>query len=265
MFSEIFYFSGTGNSLAAARMINEKSAEKSEIIPIAAYDGDPVTKADRVCFVFPVYCHKAPDIVRRFLQRLEFVSSPYIYAVATHAGEPGQSLFDIQALLAKKRQLLSLGVALNMPGNAIVTDPDVDLECLSLLGERTEKIAKLLETQEKGSVDGKNSMGEHIRNKIVGFVACNYVFAPRRFKVSGDCAGCGACEKLCPIDNIHLTNHKPEWEKKCAACLACFHWCPKEAIYMDNFVIKKRRKYHNPDISANDMISAKGLRPKGTG
>ena len=54
-------------------------------------------------------------------------------------------------------------------------------------------------------------------------------------------------------------NHKPEWGKKCVACLACFHWCPKEAIYLDNFVVKKRGKYHHPDISVNDMICAKRI------
>lgn len=260
MISEIYYFSGTGNCLAAARMINEKLTEKSEIISIPAVDGNLVINAERVGFVFPVYCHKVPDIVKRFILRMEFTSSPYIYAVATHAGAVGQSLFDVQALLAKKGQSLSLGIALDMPGNAIETKPDIDWERLSVLEQKATEIAGLIDVQEKNIMHGKKGLLEYIRNRIVGFFSWNYVFSPKRFKISNHCTGCGICEKLCPVNNIHMVHLKPEWGKKCAACLACFHWCPKEAIYMDNYVIKKRRKYHHPDISISDMICAKEYR-----
>ena len=106
MISKIYYFSGTGNCLAIARKMSEKLAEKSEIIPIASISGKLTIKADRVGFIFPVYYHKIPDIVKQFILNIEFASSPYIYAIATHNGEIGQSLFDIKALLNKKSQSL---------------------------------------------------------------------------------------------------------------------------------------------------------------
>ena len=251
MISEIYYFSGTGNCLAVARMINEKSSEKSEIIPIP--NGKFIIKADRVGFVFPVYCHKLPDIVKRYILRIEFISSPYIYAVATNNGESGQCLFDIQLLLAKKGQSLSLGMAIEMPGNAIKTPKDVELERLAAMEHKAAEIAELIKVQKKGIIEGNNSFIEHIRNRIVVFFAWNYIFSPKRYKIANNCTGCGTCEKVCPVNNIHLMNHKPIWENKCAACLACFHWCPNEAIY-DTIFIKKRRKYHHPDIKINDMF-----------
>jgi len=257
MHSKMFYFSGTGNSLAAARSINEKLTEKSELLPLLEYEDSLGIKADRVGLIFPVYCHRVPRIVKQTIQKMEFMSSPYIYAVATHAGKVGQSLFDVQALLKKKGQTLSLGIALDMPGNAVVIEPDIERERLSLLDQRATRIAELVENQEKGVPDGKNSIKEHVRNHIVGYVAWNYVFAPKRFKVSGDCTGCATCEKLCPVNNIQLVNCRPEWKAKCATCLACFHWCPSEAIYMDNTVIHKRRKYHHPDITVDDLISTR--------
>ena len=238
-------------------MINEKAAEKSEIISIPSVDGKAVIKSDKVGFVFPVFCHKVPDIVKRFIMRMEFISTPYIYATATHAGEPGQSLFDVKALLAKKSQSLSLGIAIAMPGNAIETNIDDESKRLSALERNATEIARLIETRKTGIIDGKKGVKEGIRNKVVGFVSWNYVFSPKRFKTENNCIGCGTCEKICPVNNIHLVNHTPEWKKECAACLACFHWCPKEAVYMDNYVIKKRRKYRHPDISIEDMIHAK--------
>ena len=254
MLSEIYYFSGTGNSLATARMINEKSIEKSEIISIS--NGKSVTKADRIGFVFPVYCHKVPDIVKRFILRMEFTSSPYIYAVATNNGEPGQSLFDVQKLLMKKGQSLSLGIAIEMPGNAIVTPLDIELKRLSAMAQKIAGIAGLVKVQKRGIIEGNNSLIEHIRNRIGNFFKLNYVFSPKRYKISDNCTGCGTCEKVCPVNNIHLVNQKPIWDNKCATCLACFHWCPQEAIY-DNIYIKKRRKYHHPEIKINDMFLRK--------
>jgi ferredoxin len=205
MFSEIYYFSGTGNSLAVARMINEKSIEKSEIIPIP--NEKPVIKADRVGLVFPVYCHKIPDIVKQFILQ-------------------------------------------------IVTLPDIEQKRLSTMVQKVAKIAELIKVQKKGIIEGNNSLIEHIRNRIGNFFKLNYVFSPKRYKISNNCTGCGTCAKVCPVNNIHLVNHKPIWNNKCATCLACFHWCPQEAIY-DNIYIKKRRKYHHPEIKINDMFLRK--------
>ena len=236
---EIYYFSGTGNSLATARMINEQTTEKSKIISIPSVGGKAVIKSDRVGFVFPVFCHKVPDIVKQFIIKMEFLSSPYIYAVATHGGEPGQSLFDIKALLENKGQSLSLGIAIAMPGNAIETNPDDESKLLSTLEQKAKKIARLVDIKKTGVIDGKKGLMESIRNQIIGFISWNYLFSPKRYKTTDNCTGCGTCGKICPKNNIRLVNYKPEWQKECVACLACFHWCPKEAIYMDNFIIKK--------------------------
>jgi ferredoxin/flavodoxin len=254
MISEIFYFSGTGNSLATARVINEKSVEKGGIIPIP--NAKSVTNADRAGFVFPVYCHKIPEIVERFILKMEFTSSPYIYAVATNNGEPGQSLFDVHKLLAKKGQSLSLGISIEMPGNATVTPPDIELKRLLAMERKVAEMAELIKVRKRGIIEGNNSLIEHIKNRIGTPLKLSYVFSPKRYKISDNCIGCGTCEKVCPVNNIHLVNHKPVWDNKCATCLACFHWCPKEAIY-DNRYIKNRRKYHHPDIKLNDMLLRK--------
>ena len=254
MVSKIYYFSGTGNCLAVSQKINEKLSEKSDIISIPTLEGKQFIEADRIGFVFPVYYHKVPDIVKRFILNAEFIKFPYIYAVATQAGETGQSLFDVQKFLMKKGQSLSLGIAIDMPGNAIETKPNDEVKCLSALEQKAIEIAGFIELQKNGFIDGNNGLLESIRNSIVKYISYNFVFAPKRYKINSSCNGCGICEKICPINNIHLVNHKPEWKKKCTNCLACFHWCPKEAIYLNIGKLGKRRKYHHPDISIKDML-----------
>lgn len=254
MNSVIYYFSGTGNSLIAARKINERLIEKSEIIRINFFANKTIVKADRVSFIFPVYCHKIPKIVEKFILGMEFITSPYIYAVTTQNREVGQSLFDVQRLLFKKGQSLSLGIAIDMPGNAIKTEPHIIEERLSSLDRKITKVVELVEAQKDGIIDGKNNFFEKIRNKIVGFFAWNIVFSPKKFKTSGKCTGCGICEKLCHVKNIHLVNNKPIWKKRCAVCLACYHWCPNNAVYLNNNIIKKQNQYHHPEITIRDML-----------
>lgn len=254
MISKIYYFSGTGNSLAVARKINEKLTEKSEMIPVPVVDGSRQITADRVGFVFPVYFHKLPDILTQLIRPMEFTSSPYIYAVVTHNGEPGQSLFDLKKLLEKKGQSLSLGCAIAMPGNALVTEPDIAQERLAASEQRVEQVSCLIERQEKGIMDGENGFMEHIRSGMIRFIGHCYVFHPKKFKVEKHCTGCGTCKRVCPLGNIRMVDHRPEWGKNCASCLACFHWCPKKAVYMNNSYVGKRSNYHHPEVGVKDMI-----------
>jgi len=47
--------------------------------------------------------------------------------------------------------------------------------------------------------------------------------------------------KECPLNNIHLKENKPVWDKECTHCMACICKCPTEAIeYGKNSVGKVR-------------------------
>jgi len=55
----IYWFSGTGNSLAAAKVLAEQCGE-TELISMADSIGMPVSSADRIGLVFPVYAFGPP-------------------------------------------------------------------------------------------------------------------------------------------------------------------------------------------------------------
>ncbi|MDR3121471.1 MAG: flavodoxin, partial [Clostridiales bacterium] len=43
----------------------------------------------------------------------------------------------------------------------------------------------------------------------------------------------------------------------CEQCMACIQFCPKRAInYRDK--TQKRKRYHHPDITAQDLVRKKG-------
>ena len=49
-------------------------------------------------------------------------------------------------------------------------------------------------------------------------------------QISEKCVGCGKCEKLCPMKNITIVEHKAVSSDRCTMCYRCINKCPKEAI-----------------------------------
>jgi ferredoxin len=68
------------------------------------------------------------------------------------------------------------------------------------------------------------------------------------------CTGCQICEKICPADNIVISDKKPVWQHHCEQCFACLQWCPEESIQYGKNTSRKRR-YHHPDIKLQDMLA----------
>ena len=62
--------------------------------------------------------------------------------------------------------------------------------------------------------------------------------------------------KVCPVENILLSDEKPSCLKHCQHCMACLQWCPQEAIQYKKMTLDKKR-YHHPDIQALDIIGQK--------
>ena len=120
MKNTIIYFTGTGNSLAVARLLAARLPQ-SNIISV----NDMLKRSsfqlvtDTCGFVFPVYCQDAPEIIKRLIRFMHIPANAYVYAIATHNGDPGYSHFTINDILKKKGQHLKAGFAILMPGNSI--------------------------------------------------------------------------------------------------------------------------------------------------
>jgi flavodoxin len=87
----IYYFSGTGNSLVVARDIAGKM--NANLIPvISMIDQESInTDASVIGIVFPIYDFKPPLIIRKFVGKLENISSKYIFNIELVANKPSWS------------------------------------------------------------------------------------------------------------------------------------------------------------------------------
>ena len=86
MLTKIFYFTGTGNSLAVARNIADELGN-TELISISKVINENVSPdAPKIGLVFPVYMWGIPNMVVDFVNKLHITEDQYIFAVATCAG-----------------------------------------------------------------------------------------------------------------------------------------------------------------------------------
>ena len=68
------------------------------------------------------------------------------------------------------------------------------------------------------------------------------------------CTGCNTCVRVCPMENIRLTDQKAITGDHCTVCLACVHACPQQAFTTNGLQTRKERQYRHPDIKLKDLL-----------
>ncbi|UDN62404.1 EFR1 family ferrodoxin [Clostridioides sp. ES-W-0016-02] len=251
----IYYFTSTGNSLSVAESISNKI--NANIIRICETT-DVDCNSDMIGFVFPLYFWGLPNLVSKFISNLNIKSDkPYIFAVVTCGGMIGGSaLHDVDALLKEKGHGLNLGSRIQMVSNYICEFKIKDDKKIDNLLRKAEiKVNEVSEdiVNKKSNKIGKTNF---IYKKFYKKYISSCTNQDSHFSVEDTCIECGICSKVCPVNNIDVEKGRPKFLHNCEHCLACVHWCPKQAIQWKD-ATKNKKRYHNPNIKLEDMISEK--------
>ena len=103
----IYCFSGTGNSLRAARVIAD-ALKNTEIVNVRKDpSGYTAENADIVGFVCPVYEWDVPGRMREFISELSINPKAYIFMVATYIAVHGKAFETVEEILSSKGAHLS--------------------------------------------------------------------------------------------------------------------------------------------------------------
>lgn len=281
---EIYYFSGTGNSLIVARDIAEKMDGNLISIPSVMEKERITTDADVIGVVFPTYYEPyggVPLIVRRFINKLENMRSKYIFAICTYGSGSFNALKFLGKLVESQGGKLSAGFTVNMPNNMAgskINNTSKQQKMSKVWKENIEVISENIMARKECRLDMPNVLAgkAYILIKLI-VTPLIFLFKPltlmhlkrysnssnrsyeellpfmdRSFHTDEKCIGCRTCLRICPVENIQMVHKTPEWRHRCEFCLACFHWCPEGAITSSE--LKNTLKYHHPDVKISDMV-----------
>jgi Pyruvate/2-oxoacid:ferredoxin oxidoreductase delta subunit/flavodoxin len=237
---DIYYFSGSGNSLAVARDIARKLKGNLIAIPSVMNQESINSEADVIGLVFPVYYAEyrgIPLIVWRFIEKLEDLGSKYLFAVTTHSGNPASTVEHLVKHLEKRGGKLAGGFTVYMD----VPYPVSSKMKKAVLGIELDKdglIDKLVREQEKAYDAWKDKLEtiiEYVSGKQEGKLETPGTFAKilisvslplRRLMFAGRYKGLARESKKTFYELVPLADRSFQVNERCNGCGICANVCP---------------------------------------
>lgn len=269
----IVYFSGTGGTARIAETMENQLKErgvKTEHRILGRGIPAPITGADLIILLYPVYALNAPLPVDEWVESLpEGDGRPVAICSVSGGGEvlPNTAcrLGTIRGL-KKKGYTIAYEYMFVMPSNIFMSySSELASRILRVMPERTELvITELLE----GKV--RRLRASILDRGLAKIGVLEKKYAGKRFggklQASEECSGCGWCAEHCPRKNITMSEGKPQFGAYCVICLGCVYGCPKKAITLNqknpivlkegyNLAEMERRSKAEMELSSVDELT----------
>jgi ferredoxin len=254
----IYFYTGTGNSLWTAKKLSEQ-LENTELSPMTLTGkGSIHPQAENIGLIFPVHIWGMPSLVIDFVNRLKVKPAKYYFAIAVNAGQVAATLLQLKKMMQARGLNLSAGFSINLPSNYIpwggAPAQEKQQKKFNEALVKIGLISAIIKAQEARNPD-KGPLWQNILFSALYRMSFPQIpKMDKSFWADAKCTGCMICEKICPVQNILMTEGKPAWQHHCEQCFACLQWCPEESIqYGKN--TKEKKRYHHPEIKLQDMLA----------
>ena len=255
MAAMLYYFTGTGNSLAVARHISAGLGAPPPGPMARMLDGAKIEDAtEAVGLVYPVHHWGPADLVLRFAGGLRVPEGTYVFAVATYGNHSGRAFQDLGRALREGGHGLDAGFHLRTVQNYVPVFPvpgdDVLRRILADADSQADRIVARVRARDKGEREHwwwRPSVRAYYLSSKMGLHRKD-----EQYTVSSACDSCGVCARVCPVGNIGLVEGRPVWQHRCEQCFACIDWCPKAAIDWAG-ATRGMGRYHHPLVTVEDM------------
>lgn len=244
----ILYFSGTGNSRHAARMMADFIGD--ELVSINSYikSGRRETLRSYTPFVFvaPTHCWRMPGIVEEFIRQTQFEGSAKAYFVLTCGTGAGGAAAHCRALSDEKGFEFMGMSSILMPENYVAMFPvPGQAEAEAIIRKARPRILAVAERIKSVQPLPEENPGliARLKSGPVNSLFSRLFISARRFYATDACTGCGKCQELCPTNNITLADDRPMWGNACVHCMACICACKQGAIECGRATQGKPRYY----------------------
>ena len=247
----VCYFTATGNCLYVARRIGGVLLSIPQLMrqePIAIED-------EAVGVVCPVYNAEMPMMVMMFMEKAK-IKTDYFFFIYTYGAGFGEAYAHAKLAAQEAGLTLSYVNALQMVDNFIPhfdmqeqidTLPKKNVEgqletvCRDIAARKTVDVKITAMTKAQMAMYHKMLADKWLRKDT----ALSYT-------VNGSCIRCGICAKVCPANNITVTENGVTFSDHCEVCYACLHNCPQSAIHMP--LEAGTKHFRNESITLNDII-----------
>ena len=247
----VCYFTATGNCLYVAKKIGGELLSIPQLMRQKSF----VIEDDAVGIVCPCYNCEMPMMVRAFLEKAK-IKTDYFFFIYTYGMGIGEAFAHAKLAAQEAGRTLSYVNAVQMVDNFI---PYFDMEeqvvtlskknvegqleviCRDITARKTTDVKITAITKAQMAMYHKKLADKWLRKDT----ALSYT-------VNDSCIHCGICAKVCPANNITVTENGVEFSDHCEVCYACLHNCPQSAIHMP--LEAGTAHFRNEHITLNDII-----------
>jgi len=255
----IYYLSGTGNALSAARWIAENALKKgiqADLVPIDRFTRTVFPAAGGkglIGFCYPTHGFSLPWFMLKFILKFPARARCAVFLLNTRAGSkigrlflPGVSgvaqLLPALILLMKGFRIRGL-FPLDLPSNWTSIHPGYNPPTVMAMFARCRSQVDAFCTS---ILAGRSCF----RPNVFVMLPVDILLAPiafmyflygrfwlaKLFMASSECDGCGLCAEKCPTASIRLRGGRPFWRFSCESCMRCMNICPRRAIQVSHLL-----------------------------
>ena len=205
--------------------------------------------------VCPVYNAEMPMMVRDFMRKAA-IHTDYFFFVYTYGAGFGEAYAHAKLAAEKAGLTLSYINAVQMVDNFL---PYFDMQ---------EQIASLPKKNVEGQLDALCAdifTRKTVEVKVTAVTRAKMAMYRKRladvwlrkdtalsYSVNHDCVRCGICAKVCPANNIAVSEGGVRFSDHCEVCYACLHNCPQHAIHLPKEA--GTSQFRNEHITVADII-----------
>jgi ferredoxin/flavodoxin len=231
-------FSGTGNSLEAARALAGALEELGHCVTLYPMErsGNHIRPGgDVLGIVTTAACFSTYPTAWRFIDSLPTGEGSEAFFLGTMGGFGGGMQGPIRKTLAAKGYRPIGSLVVKMPGNYGNKVLD-EAKNKSLTDSAVSRIREYARELEEGTAKWPGGVPV-----ISGFFAALahgrklWDLFRRIFPLAvaaEKCTACSICVKLCPENNISLEDGHAVLGDRCESCQRCIAFCPSQAIYV---------------------------------
>ncbi len=254
----LYYFTGTGNALKAARWICKEAEKKNIASRMYAIDDhykanpDELDSKTLIGFLSPTHGFNIAPAMLKFILRFPSNIKSDVFILNTRGGLKffqffipgisGAAQYLPMIILRLKGYTVKGGLPLDMPSNWLFFHSGLKPRKVASIVDRCERITGefALNMLNNKKVFRKAMVTLPLDIALLPITILYYIYARFLFAktmiYTSQCDNCKICVNNCPVQAIKIIYDRPYWTYSCEGCMRCVNICPHSAIQTSHLI-----------------------------